>query len=63
MAKNLFFLPIACEYLGGKLARLLGLDVAKYQYAIDEFDRNDKVLPDFLFKFCQEMFMHMLLKC
>ncbi|XP_031437647.1 protein FAM177A1 [Clupea harengus] len=31
-----------CEYLGEKLARLLGLHAAKYQYAIDQFHRDQK---------------------
>ncbi|XP_076128844.1 protein FAM177B [Alosa pseudoharengus] len=31
-----------CDYLGEKLARLLGLHSAKYQYAIDEFKRDQK---------------------
>ncbi|XP_076844259.1 protein FAM177A1 [Brachyhypopomus gauderio] len=32
-----------CDFLGGKLAGLLGLSLAKYQYAIDEYDRNHKI--------------------
>ncbi|XP_063078329.1 protein FAM177A1 [Engraulis encrasicolus] len=31
-----------CDFLGEKLARLLGLHDAKYQYAIDEFRRSQK---------------------
>ncbi|XP_062323042.1 protein FAM177B isoform X2 [Osmerus eperlanus] len=31
-----------CDFLGGKLAGLLGLNAAKYQYAIDEFCRDSK---------------------
>jgi hypothetical protein len=27
--------PAACDFLGARLASLLGLDSAKYQYAID----------------------------
>lgn len=41
------FLSTACEYLGGKLAHILGLDAAKYQYAVDEFNRDEKVLQIF----------------
>ena len=29
-------LPAACDFLGERLASLLGLDAAKYQYAIDQ---------------------------
>ncbi|XP_046878313.1 protein FAM177A1 [Hypomesus transpacificus] len=31
-----------CDFLGGKLAGVLGLNAAKYQYAIDEFCRDSK---------------------
>ncbi|KAI4899149.1 hypothetical protein NFI96_013244 [Prochilodus magdalenae] len=31
-----------CDFLGGKLAGLLGLNHAKYQYAIDEYQRYQK---------------------
>nr|XP_015205563.1 PREDICTED: protein FAM177B isoform X1 [Lepisosteus oculatus] len=34
--KSLF----TCDFLGGKLANLLGLNTAKYQYAVDEYLRN-----------------------
>ncbi|KAG7259676.1 hypothetical protein CRUP_021681 [Coryphaenoides rupestris] len=30
----------ACDFLGARLTGLLGLDAAKYQYAIDEHHRN-----------------------
>ncbi|KAL6485841.1 hypothetical protein MHYP_G00052330 [Metynnis hypsauchen] len=29
-----------CDFVGGKLAGLLGLTLAKYQYAIDEYQRQ-----------------------
>ncbi|KAI1897724.1 hypothetical protein AGOR_G00086220 [Albula goreensis] len=29
-----------CDFLGGKLANMLGLSTAKYQYAVDEYHRN-----------------------
>ncbi|XP_069089948.1 protein FAM177B isoform X2 [Pleurodeles waltl] len=29
-----------CEFLGGKLATLFGLNVPKYQYAVDEYSRR-----------------------
>ncbi|KAM4633140.1 uncharacterized protein ACJ7VT_015946 [Polymixia lowei] len=32
-----------CDFLGGKLAGLLGLNAAKYQYAIDQYHRDHKV--------------------
>ncbi|XP_065256364.1 protein FAM177B [Emys orbicularis] len=32
----------ACEFLGGKLAMLFGLNEPKYQYAIDEYYRTQK---------------------
>ncbi|XP_055741043.1 protein FAM177A1-like isoform X2 [Salvelinus fontinalis] len=31
-----------CDFLGGKLAGLLGLNTAKYQYAVDEHQRDNK---------------------
>ncbi|XP_066562289.1 protein FAM177A1 [Amia ocellicauda] len=31
---------LTCDYLGGKLANVLGLNAAKYQYAIDEYLRD-----------------------
>ncbi|XP_010880606.1 protein FAM177A1 isoform X2 [Esox lucius] len=31
-----------CDFLGGKLAGLLGLNTAKYQYAVDEYHRDSK---------------------
>ncbi|KAJ8009162.1 hypothetical protein DPEC_G00086040 [Dallia pectoralis] len=31
-----------CNFLGEKLAGLLGLNTAKYQYAIDEYQRDSK---------------------
>ncbi|CAN2387489.1 Family with sequence similarity 177 [Pristimantis euphronides] len=36
VATSAFF---TCDYLGGKLATLFGLNVPKYQYAIDEYQR------------------------
>ncbi|XP_069464719.1 protein FAM177B isoform X2 [Ambystoma mexicanum] len=30
-----------CEFLGGKLATLFGLNVPKYQYAVDEYSRRN----------------------
>lgn len=38
----IFFLHAftACEFLGGKLATLFGLNEPKYQYAIDEYYRT-----------------------
>ncbi|XP_063775104.1 protein FAM177B [Pseudophryne corroboree] len=36
VATTAFF---TCEFLGGKLANLFGLNVPKYQYAIDEYNR------------------------
>uniref|UniRef100_A0AAR2M481 Family with sequence similarity 177 member B n=1 Tax=Pygocentrus nattereri TaxID=42514 RepID=A0AAR2M481_PYGNA len=38
-----FHLPTACDFVGGKLAGFLGLTRAKYQYAIDEYQRVQKV--------------------
>ncbi|XP_048366395.1 protein FAM177B isoform X2 [Sphaerodactylus townsendi] len=32
-----------CEFLGGKLATLFGLDQPKYQYAVDEHYRNERM--------------------
>ncbi|XP_043913845.1 protein FAM177B [Protopterus annectens] len=32
----------SCDFLGGKLASVLGLDAAKYQYAINEHKRQQK---------------------
>ncbi|XP_058019812.1 protein FAM177B [Ahaetulla prasina] len=32
----------ACEFLGGKFATFLGLNDAKYQYAVDEYYRTQK---------------------
>lgn len=32
----------ACEFLGGKLAALFGLNEPKYQYAIDEYYQAQK---------------------
>lgn len=37
------FLPLACDFLGEKLAGVLGLNTAKYQYAVDEHQRDNKV--------------------
>ncbi|XP_014000081.1 protein FAM177A1-like isoform X1 [Salmo salar] len=34
-----------CDFLGGKLAGLLGLNTAKYQYAVDEYQRSIKTKP------------------
>lgn len=34
---------LACDFLGKKLAGVLGLDAAKYQYAIDQYQQNHKV--------------------
>lgn len=34
---------LACDFLGKNLAGVLGLDAAKYQYAIDQHQRNHKV--------------------
>ncbi|CAB1340193.1 unnamed protein product [Coregonus sp. 'balchen'] len=31
-----------CDFLGEKLAGLLGLNTAKYQYAVDEYQRDNK---------------------
>lgn len=36
----------SCDFLGEKLAGLLGLNAAKYQYAIDEYHRDNKVTAD-----------------
>uniref|UniRef100_A0A8C5MQ48 Family with sequence similarity 177 member B n=1 Tax=Leptobrachium leishanense TaxID=445787 RepID=A0A8C5MQ48_9ANUR len=35
-----------CEFLGGKLATLFGLNVPKYQYAIDEYYRTQDESDD-----------------
>ncbi|XP_056424379.1 protein FAM177B isoform X2 [Hyla sarda] len=37
VATTAFF---TCDYLGGRLATLFGLNVPKYQYAIDEYQRT-----------------------
>lgn len=34
---------LACDFLGKKLAGVLGLDAAKYQYAIDQYHQNHQV--------------------
>lgn len=34
---------LACDFLGKKLAGVLGLDAAKYQYAIDQYQQNHKI--------------------
>uniref|UniRef100_A0A667Y5C6 Uncharacterized protein n=1 Tax=Myripristis murdjan TaxID=586833 RepID=A0A667Y5C6_9TELE len=42
---NLFrswILHAACDFLGEKLAGVLGLNAAKYQYAIDQYHRDHK---------------------
>lgn len=39
----LFFLKSACDFLGETLAGILGLNAAKYQYAIDQYHRDHKV--------------------
>lgn len=36
-------LNTACDFLGERLAAALGLNAAKYQYAIDLYDHNQKV--------------------
>ncbi|CAL8311872.1 unnamed protein product [Lota lota] len=36
----------ACDFLGERLAGFLGLDAAKYQYAIDEHHRNRQISED-----------------
>lgn len=33
---------LACEFLGGKIVTLFGLNEPKYQYAIDEYYRTQK---------------------
>lgn len=33
---------LACDYLGKRFAAVLGLNVAKYQYAIDQYHRHHK---------------------
>ncbi|XP_075451663.1 protein FAM177B isoform X2 [Ascaphus truei] len=38
IATSAFF---TCEFLGGRLANLFGLNVPKYQYAIDEYYRRE----------------------
>uniref|UniRef100_A0A8B9LP97 Zgc:153383 n=1 Tax=Astyanax mexicanus TaxID=7994 RepID=A0A8B9LP97_ASTMX len=35
----------ACDYLGERMASLFGITSAKYQYAIDEFDRMKESIP------------------
>ncbi|XP_016109621.1 protein FAM177A1 [Sinocyclocheilus grahami] len=38
-----------CDFLGEKMAGLLGLNAAKYQYAVDQYQREHKVaICDFL---------------
>ncbi|KAF5879828.1 protein FAM, partial [Clarias magur] len=32
----------ACDYVGERVASLFGITSAKYQYAIDEYNRNNK---------------------
>ncbi|XP_073527993.1 protein FAM177B [Phyllobates terribilis] len=44
IATSAFF---TCDYLGGQLATLFGLNVSKYQYAIDEYDRAQEEDSDF----------------
>ena len=36
----------ACDFLGGRLAGALGLNAAKYQYAIDQYHRDLKVMSN-----------------
>uniref|UniRef100_A0A3B5ACX9 Family with sequence similarity 177 member A1 n=1 Tax=Stegastes partitus TaxID=144197 RepID=A0A3B5ACX9_9TELE len=38
----LLFPKLACDFLGERLAGALGLNAAKYQYAIDEYHRDQK---------------------
>ena len=40
----LLFPNLACDFLGERLAGALGLKAAKYQYAIDQYDRDHKVM-------------------
>ncbi|KAM4041609.1 protein FAM177B isoform 2-T2 [Anomaloglossus baeobatrachus] len=44
IATSTFF---TCDYLGGKLATLFGLNASKYQYAIDEYHRAQEEDSDF----------------
>uniref|UniRef100_A0A3P9Q521 Uncharacterized protein n=1 Tax=Poecilia reticulata TaxID=8081 RepID=A0A3P9Q521_POERE len=37
------FLKPACDFLGKRLAGVLGLNGAKYQYAVDRYYREQKV--------------------
>lgn len=37
---------LTCDFLGKKLAGVLGLDAAKYQYAIDQYQQNHKGTND-----------------
>lgn len=37
---------LACDFLGERLAGALGLNTAKYQYAIDQYHREHKVTSD-----------------
>ncbi|XP_071995565.1 protein FAM177B isoform X2 [Engystomops pustulosus] len=43
VATTAFF---TCDYLGGQLATLFGLNVPKYQYAIDEYQRAQEMDSD-----------------
>ncbi|XP_073412876.1 protein FAM177B isoform X2 [Dendrobates tinctorius] len=44
IATSAFF---TCDYLGGQLAALFGLNVSKYQYAIDEYHKAQEEDSDF----------------
>ncbi|KAM4772391.1 protein FAM177B [Rhinophrynus dorsalis] len=43
IATSAFF---TCDFLGGKLAALFGLNAPKYQYAIDEYYRTKEEMSD-----------------
>uniref|UniRef100_A0A4W6CM34 Uncharacterized protein n=1 Tax=Lates calcarifer TaxID=8187 RepID=A0A4W6CM34_LATCA len=41
-----FFPKLACDFLGERLAGVLGLNAAKYQYAIDQYQSDHKGQAD-----------------
>lgn len=47
---------LACDFLGKKLAGVLGLDAAKYQYAIDQYQSKHKVKDQCPKNYCQFTF-------
>jgi hypothetical protein len=45
----LTFVSLVCDFLGEKIASVLGVSTPKYQYAIDEYYRMKKEVCLFIF--------------